>query len=159
MLVYEADDADPARKLLNMVLLMAARDGASVVRLEPLRGRSVDMWYFVDGTSWYGLVPAPPDLWAGMKQAIRTAAVLHPHHQPDFTRRWWQLRYAAAWSGGVLDHRFGAQTTRWAVILDDRRGRENLTLTGVNPAGPQGDAAAILREALGRHDRRHEPVA
>jgi hypothetical protein len=158
MLTYDPADPDPARKLLNYVLLMAARDAAAVVRLEPVRGRSVDMWYFVDGASWYELVPAPPGLWAGMKRAIRTAAVLHPHHQPEFTRRWWLLRPAPVWSGGVLDHHFGSQTTRWAVMLDERRGRECLTLAGVNPAGPSGDAAAMLCEVIGRHDRQPEPV-
>lgn len=70
----EMADAAPVRKLLNMVLLMAIRDKASDIHLEPFE-KEFRMRYRCDGVM-YELVPPPKHLAAAISSRIKVMANL-----------------------------------------------------------------------------------
>jgi hypothetical protein len=80
---------EPARRLLHMVLLMAARDRAKCLRFEP-GASGLRMFYCApdndESLGWFELVPAPAALWEPI-QAILRESGQRLSSNPDPMRR------------------------------------------------------------------------
>jgi hypothetical protein len=79
-------ESNSARIILELVTMMAIRDGAERIRWEP-RFHQLDVWYSVNGT-YHELVPPPLHLFPSILRELRRIATwVMPERTSGFLRR------------------------------------------------------------------------
>lgn len=129
--------SEPAiRKLLHLVLLMAARDRARCCRFEP-SSTVLQMWYCCPGDNgeltWFALVPPPPTFWEPLVTVFRESCEVAPlpgwfDGRNRGTRArlvgWFEKKPPACDAYpyfGTLVQELETYRCEWSLLLDTRR--------------------------------------
>jgi hypothetical protein len=134
----ELERESPALRLLHVMILMAIRDNATILRFEPVAD-DLQIWYNAPADLpgsrriWFMFLPAPRSAWPAIIQAIRSYG--------DDVRPLKYFENAANLPDGPcievgrLTYQIGEYASVWSILLDTRAVSTNLILAASDSTG------------------------